>query len=456
MKTIITMRKALTPVMVSVLLSGCTATPHEPPAVPAQWSAYQNDSVAVESAKDLHQWWTRFNDPVLDQLVVAAIDGSPDIAQAQARVLEARGDWRSARGNLFPILTGNADGGRQNLSVSDTSDFYDATFDASYEIDIFGKNRHNAGAAKSGVDSAQASFEAVRLSLVAETVRNYIQYRGYSKQALIAGENLSAQEKTLDLIRQQKEIGTAPQLDVERAQALVNTTRASIQEDLRQADAARLRLGVLTGLLPDQVLPILGDASAPTPGADVTPVLMAPADVIGMRPDIRAAEANLAAQSDLSAAAFAALFPSFTLSGFFGVADNALVSSTQVWSVMLGTAVNLIDFGRIEGRIDAAKAREEQAYQALRKTVLQAVADVETSLSDYARINTQSVSLRAAQGNAHRSLEISQELYKQGEISFLDVLDAQRTAHDADSAVVSAETARALALVGLYKSLGVY
>lgn len=443
--------------MTGLSLGACAPMAHPEPPMPDGWSQYQEQAVETATPESLQRWWLRFEDPALNALVAAAVDGSPDLAQAKARVLEARGNWRATRGSLFPLITASGQGGRQDLSVSSVDNFYDASFDASYEIDLFGKNLNATSAAGEALEGARASYEDVRLSLIAETARNYIQYRGASNQAIIAGQNLAAQKKTLDLIRQQKEIGTAPQLDVERAETLVNTTQAAIEEHFRQADAARLRLGVLTGLLPDQVKPFLGDVVAvQTPGADVAPVLLAPADVIALRPDVRAAKATLAARSHLTAAAFAAMFPSLSLSGFFGIEDSALVSNTQVWSVALGAAVNLLDFGRLRGRVDASKAQETQAYEGLRKTVLQAVADVETSLSDYARLNTQSASLQAAQGNAHRSLEISQALYKQGEISFLDVLDAQRTAHDADSAVVSAETARALALVALYKSLGVY
>ncbi|MGB0719156.1 MAG: TolC family protein, partial [Bdellovibrionales bacterium] len=125
-------------------------------------------------------------------------------------------------------------------------------------------------------------------------------------------------------------------------------------------------------------------------------------------------------------------------------------------NVALGMAVSLIDFGRIEGRIDAAKAREAQAYQQYRKTVLQAVADVETALGDYAHIDAKRQSLAQAFDNARRSLELSKILFKAGEIAFLDVLDAQRTANNAESALLGAQAAQSEALTRLYKSLGSY
>lgn len=440
------------------LLSGCLtpALNFVAPEQPESWPAKYEAQMEVVDAASLQAWWQRFEDPVLNKLVETALQNSPDRQEAKARILEARGNWRSAKGRLFPLFTAGGQAGRQDLSLASTDDFYDAAFDASYEIDIFGRNRNQSSAAKSFLQSSEAEYQAVTLSLIAETARNYMQYLAFKQQAQIAQENLKAQRRTLDIVRQQKKVGVAPRLDVERAENQVERTKASVPEFERQAEAARLRLSVLTGLLPENILPLL-DEDKHVPEADnVVPVLMAPADVLSLRPDIRAAMAALVAHTDLSEAAVAELFPSFTLGGFFGIEETALASSTHIWSVALGAAVTLLDFGRIEGRVDAARAREYQAYQRLRKTVLQAVSEVETALSSYAYIQEQSVSLSRAQENAQNALAISRRLYKEGEISFLDVLEAQRTANDTDSAVVTAKLARVQALIALYKALGVF
>jgi NodT family efflux transporter outer membrane factor (OMF) lipoprotein len=439
-----------------ILLSSCQTGPDfGPPSAPQNWVHTQDEAVKAFEAPALRHWWLGFEDTTLNAFVGAALTSSPDIKDSQAKILEARGNWRSNRATLFPLLTGHVNKGRQDIALADADNYYDAAFDASYEIDLFGQNRNKAGAAKSLLVVSEASHRAVTLSLIAEVSRNYIQYRTFKTQAAIADKNLSAQKKSLDLVRHQKEVGVAPQLDVERAETLYHTTRASIQAFEQQADAAALRLSVLTGLFPAKVKDLLG-LQASMPRAAIGPVLMAPADVLAERPDVQAAWANLSAQGDLADSAFAALFPTFTLSGFFGVEDSALASTTQVWSVALGAAATLLDFGRLAGQVDAARAREVQAYEGLRKSVLQAVADVETALSAYARLHEQSLYLDQAKENAQRSLVISEELYKEGEISFLDVLDAQRTANDADSAAVSAQSDKVLALVALYKALGVY
>ena len=162
------------------------------------------------------------------------------------------------------------------------------------------------------------------------------------------------------------------------------------------------------------------------------------------------------AQTSLTEAEVANLFPSITLGAFFGVADNVLIDPTKIWSTAISAAVTLLDFGRIRGGIDAAEARETQAYEVWHKTVLQAVTDVETALTNYAHISERLVTLQAAMANAEKSLDLSQQLYREGEVSFLDVLDAQRTLNNANSTVVGAEEEQAQSLIALYKSLGVY
>lgn len=425
---------------------------------PENWSAPAAETVAAVESSDLKSWWTRFDDPALDQLVDLALTDSPDRLIAEARIAEARGLRRTAKSSLFPQVGLSGQAGREDTD-SDMADypdnFYEAGFDASYEIDIFGRNRKNLSAASEQVLEAQEQYHNISLSLIAEVTRNYIDYRAAQNQLRIAQKNLESQEKTLELIDELHFIGSAPRLDVERANNLVNTTRASIPEFQRQADNALLRLSVLVGVLPE-ALPEGLEQSAEIPGADVQPVLMAPAQVLAIRPDVRAAGHFLSANSVLADAAVADIFPTFTISGFYGIADNALSGSISPWSVALGAAVSLLDFGRIEGRIDAAKAREQQAYQMYRKTILTAVSEVETALNDYAHINQQRISLQLAYDSAGSALDLSQTLFKEGEVAFLDVLDAQRTANNAEAALVRAKAAQAESLTRLYKSLGVY
>lgn len=442
----------------SLILSGCllTTPEHQQVPAPAAWTS-STSSVAAVDPQSLHGWWKGFNDPILNEIVEHALRGSPDRKVAEARVLEARGLRRQVTSSLFPQIGLSGEAGRGSTATSNfaTGDFYDAGFDASYELDIFGRNRNASSAASSNEKARSAEYDNVSLTLVAEVARSYIEYRSAEKQVAIAQKNLDSQQKTLDLVNQQKELGEAPRLDVERAEGLVNTTKSAIPEFQRQADNARLRLSVLTGEMPEIIAPALLKSTAPVI-AVIKPALLTPAQIIAQRPDIRASQADLEAQTSLTKAEIANLFPTITLGGFFGVADTVLIDPTKVWSTAINAAVSLLDFGRVRGGIDAAKAREVQAFEIWRKTVLQAVTDAETALTDYAHINERLITLQKAATNAENSLNLSQQLYKEGEISFLDVLDAQRTLNNANSSVVSAESAQSLSLIALYKALGVY
>lgn len=445
----------------TAMLSGCVSLGLDTSQVkmPAEWTTATAMDVRQVESGDLHQWWQGFGDPVLNSLVETALRESPDRLIAESKITEARGLRRTARGDLFPQISGAASAARRDEDITGgggyPDNFYDAGFDASYEIDLFGKNQSNLDAADAGLKGVEADYNAVTLTLVAEVTRSYIDYRAGQEQKRIAEKNLHSQEKTFSLVRELNKMGEAPRLDVERAENLVNTTRASIPEYNRLEQNARLRLSVLTGQLPADLKPVLETKNG-IPGGDVQPVLMSPAKIIALRPDIRAASYDLSAAAGLAESAGADFFPAFTISGFYGVTDSIVTGGTNIWNVAAGTAVSLLDFGRIGGRVDAANAREKQAFELYRKTVLQAVVDVETALNDYANINAKQVSLQKAFDSADRALALSQTLYGEGEISFLDVLDAQRSVNAAEAALISAKAAQSESLVRLYKSLGVY
>lgn len=448
------MNKALLLLFSPILLSGCFVTGQDfsSPKGPENW---QGQAQLVSDASVLKSWWLKFDDPDLNKLIQLTLSDSPDRLVAKARILEARGLRRSARSSLLPQIGASASVNRGDNGFSPVDNFHDARFDASYEVDIFGKNRKNVSAANAQIKAAEARYHDVTLTLISDVIRSYVDYRAFQKQTDIAQKNLFIQKKTLELIRQQREFGEAPQLDVERAENLVNATQASIPEFQRLADNARLQLSVLTGRLPAELTDTLS-SNMSIPGSHVEPVLMAPSRVISMRPDIQAAHANLIANTALAESVTAELFPTLTLNGFFGVAETAFATSTSIWNIAAGAAVSILDFGRIEGRIDAARAREVEAYQLYRRTVLKAVTDVETALNDLGRIDERYVSLNEAYQNADKALYLSETLYKEGEVSFLDVLDAQRTVNEAELQLVITQAAQVESLVRLYKSLGVY
>lgn len=438
-------------------LSGCISSSSffEKVETPLTWSTYQTQIIEQEEVQSLKNWWQKFDDETLNNLIITAMDNSPTRKIAESRVREARGIRRSAKGRLFPTIGLSGLIGQQEDGISDTDSFYEAGFDASYELDIFGKNTKTLNAADENIASLTEQYRNTTISLIAEISRDYIDFRTFEEQQNIAQKNLTIQEKTLELVRNQKEFGEAPQLDVERAENLVNTTRSSIPEFKRLADNSRLRLSVLIGILPEDLKPLLENETN-IPNGNIEPVLLAPADIIALRPDIRAALSNLNAATSLAQAEATDIFPKFTISGFFGVVDRTFVSTANIWNVAIGAAVNLIDFGRIQGEIDAAKAVEVRAFETYRRTILEAVVEVETALNDYSRINQQNIYLQDAFKNAEKALELSQILYKEGETDFINVLESQRTLNEANASLISAKSSKSQSLVRLYKSLGIY
>ncbi len=440
------------------LASACSESlVFEDPKKPTSWQAAELSSTELVAAEKLNKWWTRFEDESLNRLIDTALQDSPDRKLAASRIIEARGIRKATESSLFPQIGASASAGRQDQGFSGVSSdsFYEAGFDASFELDIFGVNRKNISAADASILQREALFHNVSLTLIADITRNYIEYRTSQNLYAIAQKNLESQENTHRLITDLNRIGSAPSLDVERSNNLVNTTRASIANYQREAKNARLRLSVLVGQLPEAVAKLIDDKTN-IPETDSSPMLMAPASVLTNRPDIKAASAYLAQNSALSEAAARAIFPTTTISGFYGIADNALVNSTNVWNLALGTAVSLLDFGRIQGNIDASKAREQQAFELYRKSIINAVSEVETALTDYTHIKQQYASLEKAYKSAEKALSLSKQLFRAGEISFLDVLDSERSANNAEANMVHAKSAQAQSLVRLYKALGVY
>lgn len=425
--------------------------------IDSAWRHHDNDKVMeIDNIAELKGWWQKVDDVTLNNLVNMALKGSPDRNIASARIAEARGLRKANRSFLFPQIGATAQGYRQDSGFGGVAnDFGDARFDVSYEIDLWGKNSKNLESSDLAIESLQQNYEAVSLSLISEVVRAYVEYREFERQASIARRNLAIQEKTLELARKRYKAGESSSLDVDRSSNLVNNTRASIPEFERVKNNKKLEIAALIGESPS-VIDSSVDGSNAVPEFRSDPILLSPANVIANRPDVKAANLNLASKTKLAESVVATLFPSLNISGFYGLSDSSVMPSEKIWNIALGAAVNLIDFGRIEGRIDASRARELQAFEEYRKSVVNAVVDVERALNDYTKIEQKKTSLYNAFNSAKSAHETSKKLYNEGEISFIDVLDSERSLNEADSAYVAVKAEHTKSVVRLYKSLGVY
>ena len=440
-------------------LSACTVgdiTQHLPDIAPS-WAAHDAVKAQPVPASGLHEWWKQFNDPSLTWLIETTLKENPDVRLAAARIEEARGLEKSSFAALFPSIDASADASRQRSSffkpmVGNTQN---AGFDASYEIDLFGKNRDASRAADSATIAFAKDYDWVKLSMAAEVTRTYVLMRAAEKQIILAERNLETEKDTLALVQRQRKAGGSSDFDVDRTALQVNQSAAHIADYKRHKETYALALITLTGVTTQELAPHLG-AAGDIPGIDLSAIADTPANVIARRPDIAAANARLAQATSLKESQAAAIFPTLSISGMYGISKTLLVDTANAWSITGNAAVNLIDFGRIQGQIDAASAREVEAYETWRKAILQGLQDVESSLTSVSRIHEQRIALNKAKGNAASAVKLAQLRYRAGDSSLLDVLDAQRQQIDADSALIDAEGNYVTSIVALYKALGQY
>src|SRR5258705_7139626 len=342
--------------------------------------------VASPNAQVEHDWWRHFGDATLDTLIAEALANNKTLQIAKARVEEARASRSIARSRLFPEVVGTASATRGNQGVitnDRTFGIAEANIEASWELDLFGRNQARTAEATAILQSEEASAQAVRIGLLAEVARNYFDMRNFERQILLTQQNLATQQRTLELIQAQFPGGLASDFDVQRAGAQVSTTEALIPVLQAAHDASINSLNILLGYAPGSKDVLLQTAQNLNP-LDQLILIAAPATVLAARPDVRAAERRFAASLSAKDAAKADLFPDISLTAFFGLQGATGLSATP-WGIGADLVQPILNFGRIDSQIDAADARQRQSFLDYQQTVLQALENMETALSGYVR-----------------------------------------------------------------------
>jgi NodT family efflux transporter outer membrane factor (OMF) lipoprotein len=456
-----------------VLFQGCAVGPNfQPPktTAPAQWSAPMAGG-ETNLEPSLASWWKSFNDPQLDSLVERAVRTNQDLRIAEARVREARAFYRIASSQLWPTVDAGGSYARENQSKNQPilgslpmpsgipfeNNVYQAGFDASWEIDVFGGNRRAVEAGKAEVAAAEFGRRNVLVTLLGEVARNYVELRGCQRRLKIATNNLKTQEEALALAQDRFKNGLTSDLDVQQAATLLANTRAAIPMLEAGIQGYIHRLGVLLGQPPEA---LLAELSAPAPIPSAPPIVPAglPSELLRRRPDIQQAERRLAASTARIGVATADLFPKFSLTGVAGYestsASDWFAGGSKFWSLGPTVQWRIFDAGRIRANIRVQDARQEQALAAYEETVLLSFEDVENSLVAYAKEQIRRRSLEDAVTSSQDSLHLANQLYGNGLASFINVLDAERSLYQAEDALVLSEKAVTQNLIGLYKALG--
>ncbi|HEY7923935.1 MAG TPA: efflux transporter outer membrane subunit [Vicinamibacteria bacterium] len=414
---------------------------------------------AAPSTASLESWWTEFRDPTLDRLVREAVAGNLDLKLAAARIREARAARGIAASAGLPQVGANAAYARTHNSPLRPGDrsVFEAGFDASWEIDVFGGVRRDKEAALADVQAAEEGRREVLVTLLADVGRSYLELRGTQQQLRILEETLAAEQDTLDIATARLEAGLGAELDVARAEGLLNGNEADRPVLERQIRESIYRLGVLVGREPSALAKDLETPAAIPPVPPEIPLTL-PSELLSRRPDLKRAERELAAATARIGVARADLFPRFSILGSFGRRTEGIgdfgKGAAAFWNIVPAVRWPIFAGGRIRANIEAQDARQEQALLQYEKEILSALEEVETALSAHTRERSREASLRAAVDSTRRALALATDRYTSGLENFLSVLDAERSVYAAEDQLVRSERTTAVTLIAVYKALG--
>lgn len=474
------MRRSTT--IAAVLLAGCTVGPnYEKPSTPVPPKFAEANAPAAASDADLALWWRSFGDPELDELVNRAIAQNLDVETAGSRIREARAREIIAGAAALPQVDAQGSASRQRISENAIpippgsgggsgggastgafglpgSEFntFRVGFDASWEIDLFGRTRRSSEAASARTGAAIWSRRDVQVTVAAEVADAYLSLRTAQQRLVVAEAEVARQQRSQRVIRARVRGGLVTGQDLAQQQSQLATAQSAIPPLKAQVEAQIHALGVLTGDTPGALITELSPVAA-VPLPPPVPAGL-PSDLLRRRPDIRAAEQNLhAATADIGVAT-ADLYPRFSLS-----AVPALVSTTLAklleWGSRSYSASASVDWpifngGQTRANIAVTNAQQEQALLAYRKTILTALQDVEDALSNIDNDRRQIASLDNAHATAGRAEEIARVRYRGGLVTFSDVLQAQASRISLESQLIQARGTLSRDTVALYKALG--
>lgn len=422
------------------------------------------DGVGESVEKVDSNWWAAFQDSLLDELIVQAVKSNKTVAQGLSRINQARALRRQSLSELLPgaQLQGAYEKSQNSAArfpgggSGFTYEVYNGSVDASWELDIFGRLRRDYEAKNAELDASIAQFQDVLRMVIAEVASTYFDLRGTQAELEIARRNVAIQEETLTLVQARVDAGQASELDSAQAKAQLSATRATIAPLEVDVKMHVHRLSVLVGQQPKGLAAELSAVSV-LPEFRGPLQFEAPTTLIRRRPDLRAAERALAAQTALIGVAEGDLYPKLEILGSLGVEApdvDGLTKGAGVyrWGPSLTWAP--FDTGKLRARIRQQDARAEEALYVYEQAVLEALEDVENSFARYSSEQSRRKHLRDALRASTRAHQLAKEQYKEGVTNFLTVLDAERSMLENDANFVRSEKSAALALVGIYKALG--
>ena len=443
-------------------LAGCSVGPdyHRPHIATPKVLASATGIATTNGPLEL-MWWKSFNEPLLDRLVAQASTNNHDLRRAQARLREARALWTESRFVYAPTIRNESRYEKYQLSQDAAGprerrgELYRAGFDATWELDLWGRVRRDVEAARATVESVEATRDDVLIAVQAEVAASYIQLRGSQAQLDVATRNATNQAQTMLLAEQLRDGGQGTQLDVARARSLLNETLASIPPLEADVQRALHRLGVLCGLAPTALREEI-IAPGKFPETPTMLVLSEPGEWLRHRPDVRAAERSLAATTARVGVEVADLFPRVTFVGAVALQADSFPGLTKPGAdaYSFGPRISwaAFDLGRVRQRIKAADARTESALATYEQTVLLALEETENSLVALSRERQRLAYLSEAEKAAVEATSLARQRYRDGIADYLSVLDTERTLLNLQEQLVTTQTLAATRLIAVYKA----
>jgi NodT family efflux transporter outer membrane factor (OMF) lipoprotein len=438
-------------------------------SVAQNWTTSTDPRVSSQASSD-SLWWKTFSDPVLDRLIGAAWQQNLPLQIAGLRIVEARAQLGVATGMRYPqvqALTGSAMavGLPQTVFNAPIADrnfgAFQLGFDASWELDLWGKFKRGVEAETAGLLGSVADYESALVTLTAEVARTYVAFRTFEVLIDQAQENAKLQEEGLAIATSRFKNGATSELDPTQAKTLLESTRATIPPLQASLQQSRNALSTLLGLQPGGVDALLTGPRI-IPQAPLKVAVGVPAEMLRRRPDIRSAEFLAAAQCARIGIAKAELYPSFSLFGTVGLeatsgaaSTHSLFSTSSLFYVV-GPRINwpFLNYGRLENGVRVQDARFQQALVNYRDTVLRAAQEVEDGLSGFLNAQEASTFQQAAATSAAHSVELALVQYREGAADFQRVLDAERSLLQQQNGVAQSSSSVATNLIALYKALG--
>jgi len=451
--------------LVLLLPSGCTVGPdYAPPAVgmPEGWRDL--DAVAGESLANV-PWWQLYPDPVLQELVKEAIAQNRDLRIAIERIEEARARYGFARADLWPKIDVTAGAGVQRTSAESLPSgvpandlqrtVYGVGASMSWEIDLFGRIRRASEAEQALLFATQHARAAVVLALVADVARAYVELRDFDRRLEIANATLQSRREYLDLVRIRYEGGLTSELDLRQAEAELHRTSSQVHEFDRLTQQKENEINLLLGRNPTQIP--RGSAVAAMPLPPQVPAGL-PAELLQRRPDLAAAEQDLVAANARIGEAKALLYPSISLTGFFGfesVQLNDLAAApARAWSLGANLLQPIFNAGQLRSRVEVTESQQRQMLSAYELAILRALREVEDALVGYRKSGDLRGSEQLRVEAQRKALALAEVRYRGDVAPYLDVLDAQRALLEAELDEAAAIRDQYVSLIDLYRALG--